>query len=121
MLKCKGKLYIYFALFFEFSGLTLLISQTYADQSKSSTVLQVSNFESDLHQYHLKTPEDPFAPLVTKMQQKRPQALQFETEKDALRALLIELEVSEATQVLVLSNTSLQLSKISKNHPRALF
>ena len=71
MLKCKGKLYIYFALFFEFSGLTLLISQTYADQSKSSTVLQVSNFESDLHQYHLKTPEDPFAPLVTKMQQKK--------------------------------------------------
>ena len=121
MLKCKGKLYIYFALFFEFSGLTLLISQTYADQSKSSTVLQVSNFESDLHQYHLKSPEDPFAPLVTKMQQKRPQALQFETEKDALRALLIELEVSEATQVLVFSNTSLQLSRISKNHPRALF
>ena len=121
MLKCKGKLSVYFTLSFVFAVHCLSISPVYAERNKSSIVLQVANFESNIHRYNSKTPKDPFAFLIPKIKQKRPSALQFETEKEALRALLNELGISEASQLLVFSNTSLQLSRISKTHPRAIF
>ena len=45
----------------------------------------------------------------------------FDTELDSLESVLRILNIPKCSQVLVFSNTSLQLSKISPRNPRAIF
>ena len=79
------------------------------------------DFESEIHRYYETTAQDSFHQYINQLHSLNLDALKFKHELDALRSILKILEIPESSQVLVFSNTSLQLSKINPHNPRAIF
>ena len=127
MLKCKRKLFP-LILFWSITILTNVMSvkivwgsQPHISSSQNSFLLPAINFEDKIHQYYSAIPDDSFARLYKTLTDKNREQIQFKNEREALAALLHDLNISKHSQVLVFSNTSLQLSKISAKSPRAIY
>ena len=96
-------------------------NQPHISSSQNSFLLPAINFEDKIHQYYSAIPDDSFARLYKTLTDKKREQIQFKNEREALAALLHDLNISKHSQVLVFSNTSLQLSKISAKSPRAVY
>ena len=78
-------------------------------------------FHDDLHDYYTSNPDDSFSELIPLFQLGK-LTLPFNSdEKEMVRQLLQKLNIPISSQTLVFSNTSLQLSKIGPNSPRAIY
>ena len=80
------------------------------------------DFENKIHNYHGNENLGSLTELhdyFTKHEIKNKKG--FDTELDSLETVLRILNIPKSSQVLVFSNTSLQLSKISPRNPRAIF
>ncbi len=76
-------------------------------------------FEQPPIQYSTTTPRDAISVLKSKISSG---SLRFEgDERQVLRTLLKALNISESSQLLVFSKTSLQRDRIDPSHPRALY
>ncbi len=75
---------------------------------------------SAVHRYFERTPRDRFSRRITDLAEGRI-PLDRSGERAFLRSLLRALEIPESSQLLVFSNTSLQLSLIHPGNPRALY
>ena len=81
---------------------------------------RLRDFEKPPHNYWQRAPTDRFTRIKTALETgKIP--LDRTSEKAFVVSLLKALEISSATQTLVYSTTSLQLSRISPRNPRALY
>lgn len=81
---------------------------------------RLRDFEKPPHNYWQRAPQDRFTKIKTALETgKLP--LDRSSEKAFVVSLLKALEISPATQTLVYSTTSLQLSRISPRNPRALY
>ena len=81
---------------------------------------RLRDFEKPPHNYWQRAPQDRFTKIKTALETgKLP--LDRTSEKAFVVSLLKALEISPATQTLVYSTTSLQLSRISPRNPRALY
>ena len=77
-------------------------------------------FNDPPHAYFGRTPRDRFTLLKDDLESGRLE-LDRTSEKAFLRSLLKRLGIPEASQMLVFSTTSLQLSRITPSNPRALY
>ena len=91
----------------------LLHHTTHAEESKV-------NFLDPIHQYDEIEPNDPFSKIRTKLESSKINS-ESESPNEYLASLLEELSISIHSQLLVYSTTSLQLSKISPQNPRAIY
>ncbi len=80
----------------------------------------VVEFRQDIHSYYEGMTHDPFSKLINEIQNISDKQV-FENEKDYLIWLLKKLKISPHSQLLVYSTTSLQLSRISPQNPRAIY
>ena len=94
-----------------------LVSASAADPLE---LLRNIDLEAAPHRYYDRTTNDRFAKLRKELDAGRV-TLDRSGEKPFLLSLLKGLEISETSQMLVLSTTSLQLSLISPSNPRALY
>ena len=78
------------------------------------------NFLDPIHQYDEIEPNDPFSKIRTKLESSKINS-ESESPNEYLASLLEELSISIHSQLLVYSTTSLQLSKISPQNPRAIY
>lgn len=78
------------------------------------------DLESAVHRYFERTPRDRFSRRITDLAEGRI-PLDPSGERAFLRSLLRALDIPESSQLLVFSNTSLQLSLIHPGNPRALY
>jgi hypothetical protein len=93
----------------------MLLAVPMADAAK-----RLRDFEKPPHNYWQRTPQDRFTKIKAALETgKLP--LDRSSEKAFVVSLLAALEISPATQTLVYSTTSLQLSRISPRNPRALY
>ena len=72
------------------------------------------------HRYHERVPQDRFTRLKADLESGKI-ALDRSNETAFVQSLLAALDVPVSSQMLVFSNTSLQLSLISPRNPRALY
>ena len=72
------------------------------------------------HRYHERTPQDRFTRLKGDLESGKI-ALDHTSDRALLQSLLAALDVPVSSQMLVFSNTSLQLRLISPRNPRALY
>lgn len=83
-----------------------------------------AEFEPDLsaeaHRYFDRVPTDRFTRRLADLEGGRVE-LDRSSEKAFVKSLLAALEIPESSQLLVFSNTSLQLSLINPSNPRALY
>lgn len=83
-----------------------------------------ATWEPDLgaepHRYFQRTPRDRFSRLIPDLAEGRV-PLDRSSERALVRSLLKALDIPESSQLLVFSNTSLQLSLIHPGNPRALY
>jgi hypothetical protein len=79
------------------------------------------DFEAPIHGYFKKTPKDIFSGLKVLIDSGAYCNKRFSDHLSMLSYLLEELKISRKSQILVFSNTSLQLSKIGPRTPRAIF
>ena len=127
MLKCKGKLttlrlFLCTAIIINLnSPYKIYGNQPSISHSEKSFILPEINFEDKVHQYYSAIPDDSFSRLSMALKEKNGDHLQFRNEKESLESLLNDLNISKHSQVLVFSNTSLQLSKINSRNPRAIY
>ena len=77
-------------------------------------------FNQPPHSYWQRTPGDAFSQFATRVKAGQVQ-LDHTSEKMFVESLLKTLNISPASQILVFSTTSLQLSRISVRNPRALY
>ena len=82
--------------------------------------LYALNFEDPLHGYYKKIAEDPFSKIIKKIENGSI-TLNYDSNYNYLNSLLRELNITPESQLLVYSNTSLQLSRISPRNPRAIY
>ena len=81
---------------------------------------RLRDFEKPPHNYWQRAPQDRFTKIKTALETgKLP--LDRTSEKAFVVSLLKALDISPATQTLVYSTTSLQLSRISPRNPRAIY
>ena len=78
------------------------------------------DFEKAPHNYWQRPPTDRFTKMKAALEAGRV-PLDRSSEKAFVVSLLKALDISPATQTLVFSTTSLQLSRISPRNPRALY
>lgn len=78
------------------------------------------DLESEAHRYFLRAPRDRFSRLIPDLAEGR-LPLDRSSERAFVRSLLKALDIPESSQLLVFSNTSLQLSLIHPGNPRALY
>ena len=127
MSKCKGKVLtrFYISILNLLSHLsfcaTISAEESYQTRMVNYRGLPTVDFENKIHQYYTKHTDDSFQKVSEFLAQKSSNELQFDSEKDSLRSLLTDLNISIHSQTLVFSNTSLQLSRISQKNPRAIF
>lgn len=79
------------------------------------------DFENSIHQYYQHVPQDSFTSLKSVIESGKSSTDRYSNRASMLSYLLKEFKISYLSQVLVFSNTSLQLSKISPKSPRAIF
>lgn len=79
------------------------------------------NFEDPIHKYFEKNPKDIFSEFKILIESGKSCTKRFSDDLSNLKYLLDEFNISHKSQILVFSNTSLQLSKISPSTPRAIF
>ena len=77
-------------------------------------------FSDPPHNYWQRTPRDAFSGFTARLKAGRVR-LNHTNEKAFVQSLLKSLDISPASQMLVFSTTSLQLSRISVRNPRALY
>lgn len=77
-------------------------------------------FSDPPHNYWQRTPRDAFSQFTARLKAGRVR-LDHTNEKAFVQSLLKSLDISPASQILVFSTTSLQLSRISVRNPRALY
>ena len=75
---------------------------------------------SAIHRYFESTPRDRFTRRIADLSEGR-LPLDRSSERAFLKSLLTALDIPESSQLLVFSNTSLQLSLIHPGNPRALY
>ena len=127
MSKCKGKVltrfYISIVILLSLLSFCATISAEESYQKSMANYREppTVDFENKIHQYYTKHTDDSFQKVSEFLTQKNTNELQFDSEKESLRNLLSDLNISIHSQALVFSNTSLQLSRISQNNPRAIF
>ena len=78
------------------------------------------DLESAIHRYFEGTPRDRFSRRIADLSEGR-LPLDRSSERAFLKSLLTALDIPESSQLLVFSNTSLQLSLIHPGNPRALY
>jgi len=76
--------------------------------------------DSEPHRYFQRTAVDRFSRRIPELAEGR-LPLDRSSERAFLKSLLRALDIPESSQLLVFSNTSLQLSLINPNNPRALY
>jgi hypothetical protein len=81
---------------------------------------RLRDFEKPPHNYWQRAPQDRFTKIKAALETGKV-PLDRSSEKAFVVSLLKALEISPATQTLVYSTTSLQLSRISPRNPRALY
>ncbi len=82
--------------------------------------LSIGDLDRPPHNYHLRQPQDPFTRMQAEfVAGKIP--LDRSSEKAFVLSLLRALAIPASSQMLVFSTTSLQLSHISPENPRALY
>ncbi len=102
----------------KFGILFLLASMLAVPAAEAAKRLR--DFEKPPHNYWQRAPQDQFTKIKAALETgKLP--LDRSSEKAFVVSLLKALEISPATQTLVYSTTSLQLSRISPRNPRALY
>ena len=79
-----------------------------------------SDIKAPEHEYWDRPLNDPFSRIKEDLESGKLE-LDYSSEKRFLTSLLKALNISESTQMLVYSTTSLQLSRISPQTPRALY
>jgi len=100
---------------FFLTALALLIAAPAADAQRRER-----DFEKAPHNYWKRTPTDSFTKIKDDLLSgKIP--LDRSSEKAFVTSVLKALDISPASQMLVFSTTSLQLSRISPRNPRALY
>ena len=77
-------------------------------------------FHQAPHNYWQRTPRDPFSTFAARLKAGQVK-LDHSNEKAFVQSLLRALDIPSASQLLVFSTTSLQLSRISVRNPRALY
>ncbi len=77
-------------------------------------------FEREPIAYSQQTPDDPIAKLQARLDRGEVK-FQFDEQYGYLKSVLKALDISETSQMLVFSKTSLQLRRISPRTPRALY
>jgi hypothetical protein len=99
---------------------TLFLFATLLAVPTAEAAKRLRDFEKPPHNYWQRAPQDRFTKIKTALETgKLP--LNRTSEKAFVVSLLAALEISPATQTLVYSTTSLQLSRISPRNPRALY
>ena len=78
------------------------------------------DLDSEPHRYFQRTAVDRFSRRIPELAAGR-LPLDRSSERAFLKSLLRALDIPESSQLLVFSNTSLQLSLINPNNPRALY
>jgi hypothetical protein len=78
------------------------------------------DLDSEPHRYFQRTAVDRFSRRIPELAEGR-LPLDRSSERAFLKSLLRTLDIPESSQLLVFSNTSLQLSLINPNNPRALY
>jgi len=78
------------------------------------------DLDSEPHRYFQRTAVDRFSRRIPELAEGR-LPLDRSSERAFLKSLLRALDIPESSQLLVFSNTSLQLSLINPNNPRALY
>jgi hypothetical protein len=78
------------------------------------------DLESAVHRYFERTPQDRFSRRIADLSEGL-LPLDRSSERAFLKSLLAALDIPESSQLLVFSNTSLQLSLIHPGNPRALY
>ena len=81
---------------------------------------RLRDFEKPPHNYWQRAPQDRFTQIKGDLESGKVK-LDRSSEKAFVVSLLAALEISPATQTLVYSTTSLQLSRISPRNPRAIY
>jgi hypothetical protein len=81
---------------------------------------RLRDFEKPPHNYWQRAPQDQFTKIKADLESGKVK-LDRTSEKAFVVSLLAALDISPATQTLVYSTTSLQLSRISPRNPRAIF
>ena len=115
----KNQLQLKIHINYRLIGITSIIlfltlhSTTDADESKV-------HFLDPIHQYDEIEPNDPFSKIKKKLEKSEMNSFSKSPNK-YLAFLLKELSISIHSQLLVFSTTSLQLSKISPQNPRAIY
>jgi len=80
----------------------------------------IPDIHAEPHAYFQREPNDPFARILKRVGADAP-AFDTSSESAFLRSLLAALDIPVSSQLLVFSNTSLQLSLIHPSNPRALY
>lgn len=105
-------------------GLAELVAPTKLVAPKAGVPPSAVPFQPDVnaepHGYFTREPKDRFTRLMNDLGTER-MPLDRASELAFLRSLLAALEIPVSSQLLVFSNTSLQLSLINPSNPRALY
>ena len=102
-------------------GAMVLALTSAVTQSQSTCAAEWEpDLESAVHRYFERTPRDRFTRRIADLSEGR-LPLDRSSEKAFLKSLLQALDIPESSQLLVFSNTSLQLSLINPGNPRALY
>ncbi len=101
-------------------GLTVCLGCGVPPVTAEDDPLAFADLAAPEHDYWNRTPRDPFTKIKDDLEQGR-LGLDESSEKAYLESLLKVLKIPAATQMLVYSTTSLQLSLISPRSPRALY
>ncbi len=91
-----------------------------AQDEKSGDKIDYSDLDAPEHGYWTRTLNDPFTAFLKELESGKVK-LDHSSELAYVKSLLRELKISEHTQMLVFSTTSLQLRFISPRNPRAVF
>ncbi len=98
----------------------LFLLATLLTAPSAEAAKRLRGFEKPPHNYWQHAPQDRFTKIKAALETGKV-PLDRSSEKAFVVSLLNALEISPATQTLVYSTTSLQLSRISPRNPRALY
>lgn len=102
------------------SAFLLLALLTFGKCFGEDADFSFSDIKAPEHDYWERPLNDPFTRIKEKLERGELE-LDYSSEKRFLTSLLKALNISESSQMLVYSTTSLQLSRISPKTPRALY
>lgn len=106
----------------EFIVLPKLVLKIFKSVLLSYSIVHAEiNFEDTIHDYYNNSTNDSFHNFISKARSNNLFFYESSDEKSDLLKLLEELNILPSSQSLVFSNTSLQLSKIGVNTPRAIY